>query len=186
MPDACRGADHSGRITLRCHRSFSVAAVDRLPSALYRPTASTPNPGERDVIRSEDFRLEGGPSWPACVNWPHRQVVITWLSLPGTALAIGGNQTAHSAEQTLPPGCPLSGVTGSRAGYRYLEGSLSGYNRVTPSKVLPGYAHLLIGEIIVIRSLYVRVCLFRCRTPTDALLLVHQGPSRMPYYDATD
>ena len=40
------------RITFALHRSNSVAAVGRLPSALYRPTASTPLPGERVVIRS--------------------------------------------------------------------------------------------------------------------------------------
>ena len=41
------------RITLALHRSNSVAAVGRLPPALYRPTASTPLPGERVVIRSQ-------------------------------------------------------------------------------------------------------------------------------------
>ena len=49
---AALGTRTSRRITLTLHRSNSVAAVGRLPSALYRPTASTPLPGERVVIRS--------------------------------------------------------------------------------------------------------------------------------------
>ena len=58
LSDACAAR----RITLMLHRSSYAIAIGRLPSALYRPTAMAPLPGEHVVIRSEDLRLEGGPS----------------------------------------------------------------------------------------------------------------------------
>ena len=45
------------RITFALHRSFVVAAIGRLPSALYRPIATPTNPGGRVVIRPKIPRL---------------------------------------------------------------------------------------------------------------------------------
>ena len=60
--DACS----AGRITLMLHRSSSAIAIGRLPSALYRPIAMAPLPGEHVVIRSQH---PGAESYRTLTRW---------------------------------------------------------------------------------------------------------------------
>ena len=99
----CRSGRESGRITLALHRSNSGVAVRRW----LRHCTAEPQPlrypvnGLLSGLKISDSKvIRPGP--PASTG-PHRQVAITRLSLPGTALTIGGNQTANPLNNRSPP-----------------------------------------------------------------------------------